>query len=329
MQKVQAVVIREHGDPQRVAHVEPLELPAPAAGEVRVRVKFAPINPADVNVIEGKYPIRPELPGVPGVEGVGVLEECGTGVNEVAPGDVVLLPHRFGAWREAGNARANELQKIGADVPLEQAAMLRINPATALVMLRHFVALQPGEWIAQNAANSAVGRCVIRLARHLGWRTVNVVRRESLVDELKAEGADAVLVESERISAEIKAVTSGAPVRLALNAVGGDSATRLGGALAPGGVIVTYGAMARQPLKIPNGQLIFSDIAWRGFWITRWYQQAGESAARELVAELADLAARGIVSTPVEAVYPLAQISEALAHAQRPQRGGKVLLRCS
>ncbi len=329
MQKVHAVVIHEHGEPQRVARVEPLELPAPSAGEVRVRVKFAPINPADVNVLEGKYPIRPELPGVPGVEGVGVVEECGTGVDGFAPGDVVLLPHRFGSWREAGNARANELQKIGADVPLEQAAMLRINPATALVMLRHFVTLQPGEWIAQNAANSAVGRCVIRIARHFGWRTVNVVRRESLVEELKAEGADVVLVENDGISAQIKSAAGGAPVRLALNAVGGDSATRLGGALAPGGVIVTYGAMARQPLKIPNGQLIFSDIAWRGFWITRWYQQAGESAARELVAELAGLAARGIVSTPVEAVYPLAQISEALAHAQRPQRGGKILIRCS
>jgi trans-2-enoyl-CoA reductase len=329
MQKIRAIIIREHGDPQRVAQLGTLELPAPAAGEVRVRVKFSPINPADINVLEGKYPIRPELPGVPGVEGVGIVEERGAGVSNVVPGDAVLLPHRFGAWREAGNARAEDLLKIGSDVPLEQAAMLRINPATALVMLRDFVVLKPGEWIVQNAANSAVGRCVIRLARHFGWRTVNVVRRADIADDLRAEGADIVLVENEKISAEIKSATGGAPVRLALNSVGGDSATRIAGALTEGGTIVTFGAMARQPLKIPNGQLIFSDIAWRGFWITRWYQRVGDAAGNTLLAELASLAARGIIATPVEAVYPLDQIADALAHAQRPQRGGKILLRCS
>ena len=329
MQKVRAIIIREHGEPQLVAKVETVDLPAPAAGEVCVRVKFSPINPADINVLEGKYPIRPELPGTPGVEGVGVVEECGAGVTGFAPGDAVLLPHRFGAWREAGNANAAELIRITPDVPIEQAAMLRINPATALVMLRDFVSLQSGEWIVQNAANSAVGRCVIRLARHFGWRTVNVVRRAELVDELKAEGADVVLVEGEKISAEIKDATGGAAIRLALNAVGGDSATRLAGALAPCGTIATYGAMARQPLKVPNGQLIFQDIAWRGFWITRWYQRVGEAAGNALLAELSALAARGVIATPIEAVYPLKQIADALAHAQRPQRGGKILLRCS
>ena len=329
MQKIRAIVIREHGDPQKVALLETVELPAPAAGEARVRVRFAPINPADLNVIEGKYPIRPALPGTPGVEGVGVVEEIGAGVANLSPGAVVSLPHRFGTWREEGNAIASDLVQVPAAVPIEQAAMLRINPATALVMLRDFVALQPGEWIVQNAANSAVGRCVIRLARHFGWRTINVVRRAELVDELKREGADVVLVDGEQLRAEIKSATEDAPLRLALNAVGGDSAVRLGGALAPGGVIVTYGAMARQPLRIPNGQLIFQDIAWRGFWISRWYQNIGAAASAAVLAELCDLVARGIIAVPIDAVYPLDQISDAIAHAQRAQRSGTILLRCS
>ena len=329
MQNVSAIIIREHGEPRDVVRLETLSLPAPGPGEVRVRVKFAPINPADLNVLDGKYPVRPELPGTPGIEGVGVIDECGPDVAGVEVGDVVLLPHRFGTWREAGNVSASALVKIGSDVPLEQAAMLRINPATALVLLREFVALQPGEWVVQNAANSAVGRCVIRLARHFGWRTVNVVRRPELVEELKAEGADVVLVEGEKTSAEIKAATGDAPARLALNAVGGDSAVRLAGALAPGGTIVTYGAMARQPLKIPNGLLIFQNIVWCGLWITRWYQQAGETATAALLGELSALTARGVIAMPVEAVYPLEQITDAIAHAQRSQRGGKILLRCS
>ena len=92
---------------------------------------------------------------------------------------------------------------------------------------------------------------------------------------------------------------------------------------------MTFGAMARQPLKIPNGMLIFQDIAWRGFWITNWYERVGEPAGSKLLAELAALAAAGVIATPVEAIYPLEQITDAIAHAQRPQRGGKILLRCS
>ena len=329
MQKIRAIIIREHGEPQKVARLETIELPAPAAGEARVRVRFAPINPADLNVLEGKYPIRPSLPGTPGVEGVGVVEEVGAGVTNVSPGQTVLLSHRFGTWREAGNALASDLVPVPVTVPLEQAAMLRINPATALLMLREFVNLQPGEWVIQNAANSAVGRCVIRLARHFGWRTVNVVRRAELVDALKSEGADAVLVDGEQTGADIKAAIGGASIRLALNAVGGESAVRLGNALTAGGVVVTYGAMARQPLRIPNGLLIFQDIAWRGFWVSRWYLNAGSAASADVLTELCELAANGVLATPVEAVYPLDEIASAIGHAQRSGRSGKILLRCS
>ena len=329
MQKIRAIMIREHGEPQTVARVETVDLPAPASGEVRVRVRFAPINPADLNVLEGKYPICPTLPATPGMEGVGAVEEVGSDVSHLSPGTIVLLPHRFGTWREAGNVLASELVPVPASVPLEQAAMLRINPATALLLLREFVKLQPGEWVIQNAANSAVGRCVIRLARHFGWRTVNVVRRPELVDELRSLGAEIVLVDGEQLGTEIKTATGGAPIRLALNAVGGDSAVRLAKTLAPDGVVVTFGAMARQPLKIPNGLLIFQNTVWRGFWVTRWYEGAGAEVSAALLRELCDLAARGVVAIPVEAVYPLTDIAVAIQHAHRGQRSGKVLLRCS
>ena len=314
--KTKAILLSEHGEPAAVARCCEVELAPPAPGDVRVRVLFAPINPADINVLEGKYPVRPELRGVPGVEGVGVVEESGEGFDA---GTRVLLPHRFGTWREAGNVCAAELVRVPDDVPLAQAAMLRINPATALCMLREFVRLEPNEWVLQNAANSAVGRCVIQMCRHYGWRSANVVRREELVDELLAEGADAVFLDE---PGEL-------PVRLALNAVGGDSAVRLAGRLSDGGTIVTYGAMARQPLKVPNGLLIFNDIVWRGFWVTRWYARASAEQRAALFDELFELLRKGIISTPIEATYPLTEIAQALAHAQQSKRAGKVLLRCS
>ena len=156
MRKVSAIVIHEHGEPAKVARCETLELPDPGEGEAQVRMEFAPINPADLNVLEGKYPVRPALPGTPGVEGVAVVEALGPRTTEPKPGTRVLLPHRFGSWRERGNVLAASLIPVPADIPVQEAAMLRINPATALLMLREFVDLAPRAWVAQNAANSAV-----------------------------------------------------------------------------------------------------------------------------------------------------------------------------
>ena len=325
MSKVMAIVFHAHGAPGEVAHPEKIEIAELRADEARVRLLAAPINPADLNVIEGTYPIRPALPGVPGVEGAGLVEATGAAVTKVRAGDRVLLPHGYGTWREAGVVNAESLVVVPPGIAPEQAAMLKINPATALRMLRDFVELPPGGWVLQNAANSAVGRAVIRLAQASGWRTVNVVRRAELIDELLAEGADVVLVDGEDLPAQIAAATGGAAVPLALNAVGGDSADRLARALAPGGTIVTYGAMSRQPLRIPNGLLIFKDLRWRGFWISQWYRNSSADACRGMFAELFDLLQRGVIHAPVERVYPLAEAAAALAHAAQAGRSGKIL----
>ena len=319
MSNVSAIVFHEHGEPREVVRVESLPLPEVTPQSARVRLLAAPINPADLNVIEGKYPIRPTLPGTPGVEGVGVVEAIGADVPGVKVGDRVLLPHGYGTWREAGVVDARELCVVPGDLPVEQLAMLKINPATALRMLRDFADLQPGDWIAQNAANSGVGRSVIQIAHALGLRTVNLVRRAELIPDLQAQGADLVCVEG----ADSPAWPT--PIRLALNAVGGESALRLANALAPSGTLVTHGAMARQPLRIPNGLLIFQDLRWRGFWISQWYRATPPEAHRAMFAELCDLLRRGILHTPVERIYPLAEAPSALVHAARSGRSGKIL----
>jgi trans-2-enoyl-CoA reductase len=324
---VSAIVIHEFGVPAEVVRVERLELPPLAAASARVRMLATPINPADLNVLEGKYPIRPVLPGVPGVEGVGVVEEIGAGVKKLKVGDHVLLPHSLGAWREAAVvAEADEaLPTVPSEVPAEQAAMLRINPATALRMLRDFADLAAGDFVIQNAANSAVGRLVIQIAKANGWRTINLVRRPELIDELRALGGDAVLLDNDEVKDQIAAATGGAPVRLALNAVGGDSALRLANALSPGGTHVTFGAMGRQPLRIPNGLLIFQDLRWRGFWISQWYREAAPEAVAAMFEELGALAQRGLLHTPVERIYPLSEAVAAVRHAAQSQRAGKIL----
>jgi trans-2-enoyl-CoA reductase len=326
MPKVSAIVIHEFGPPLTSAKYESVDLLPLTPRGARVRMLAAPINPADLNVIEGKYPLRPELPGVPGVEGVGVVEEIGADVAAVRVGDRVLLPQDLGAWREVGMvADVAGLIVVPPEIPLLQAAMLKINPATALRLMSDFAALEAGDWILQNAANSAVGRAVIQLARVKGLRTVNFVRRPEVIDELKALGADVVVLDEGDPREEIATATARAPLRLALNAVGGDSALRLAKSLTYGGTVVTYGAMGRQPLKIPNALLIFQNLVWCGFWISQWYRLATAEEQRAMFAELFELTRNGILNSPVERVYPLEEVSAALAHASQSGRQGKIL----
>ena len=323
--KVRAIVFHQHGAPADVARVEEIEVASPQAGEVFVRTIAAPINPADLNLIEGKYPVRPVLPATPGSEGSGIVEKVGPGVNRVAAGDLVLLPRSYGTWREAGLASAEELVVVPRGIDPIHAAMLRINPATALRMMRDFVQLNEGDFVLQNAGNSAVGRAVVQIAHAHGLRTISVVRRASLIDELKADGADFVFLDDVEAPPRITLAAGGAPIPLAFNAVGGESALRLANAVTPGGTIVTYGAMSRQPLRIPNGLLIFKDLRWRGFWITPWSQRATPNERAAMFGELFALAQCGRLKTPVERLYPLDACAEALTHAQRSERTGKVL----
>src|SRR5581483_4699160 len=327
MQKCKAVTYENHGAPDEVLHVSEIDLPVPGPGEALVRMHAAPINPVDLNVIEGKYPVRPTLPAIAGNEGVGIVDAVGANVTDLAADTPVLVPTEFGSWREAGVIAAEKLIPIPCDIPLEQAAMLKINPPTAWRMLHDFVTLQRGDWILQNAANSAVGRAVIQIAKISGWRTVNVVRRDELIDELQEEGADVVLLESDDLPAQIKDATEGAKIPLAFNAVGGESALRLANALAPGGTIVTYGAMGRQPLRIPNGLLIFKDLRWRGFWVTQWYRTASHEDIHSMFKHLCPLVARGNLHSKIEQFYAIDDALAAVKHAQQSRRTGKILLR--
>lgn len=326
MSKVRTIVFHEYGVPSEVARLEERELAPPGPGEARVRLLAAPINPADLNVLEGKYATLPDLPGIPGVEGVGIIEDLGEGVGQIQKGYRVLLPHGIGTWREAVNVPVESLHPVPWDVPTEQAAMLKINPATALHMLEDFVRLEPGDWVAQNAANSGVGHAVIQLARHKGLRTLNFVRRPELIDTLLKAGADAVLLDEGDPGERIHGILGKDTIRLGLNAVGGESALRVARSLAQGGTIVTYGAMGRQPLKIPNGMLIFDDLTWRGFWVSRWYREGSTKEERStMFAGLFPLAARGILHTPIERIYPVDEAAAALTHAAQGRRGGKIL----
>jgi trans-2-enoyl-CoA reductase len=167
---------------------------------------------------------------------------------------------------------------------------------------------------------------VIQIAHEFSYKTVNVVRRAELIDELRAEGGNVVLVDEENLREEVKNATGSAPIRLGLNSVGGDSALRLANCLAPGGTLVSFGAMSLQPLKIPTGLLIFKDLRFRGIWINKWYDNATPAERRETFRPIFEMAKRDLVETKIEKAYPLSEVKTAVAHAAQGKRSGKIIL---
>jgi trans-2-enoyl-CoA reductase len=321
---INVAIYSAHGNPADVLRVESQPWPRPGPDEAVVEMRAAPINPADLNAIEGKYPGKREVPAVPGFEGSGIVSELGKNVSKLTIGSLVILPHDIGTWREACTVKASQLLVVPSEIDPVQAAMLKINPLTAWRLLHGYVELQTGDWVIQNAANSAAGRAVIQIAHALGYKTVNVVRREELIGELRADGGDVVVVDGENLRDEVKKATGGVPIRLGLNAVGGESALRLMNCLAVSGTLVTFGAMSLQPLKIPNGLLIFKDLRFRGIWINKWYDNATHAERMAAFNPIFEMAGRGLLQTKVEKSYRLNEIKMAVEHAARGQRSGKI-----
>ena len=238
----------------------------------------------------------------------------------------MIAPTRPGRWCGCFLADLEDLILLPPAVDPHQAAMASVNPPTALRLLKDFVTLVPGDWIVQNAATSGVARSVLQIARQRRIRTLNLVRRPEAVEPLLAAGATAVVDTSNPAWLEqARAHLGASPVKLALNAIGGRAGADLAKLLAEGGTLVTYGAMSREPFSLSNAQLIFRDIQARGFWITRWLRKANKAERQQLYTEIFHLMRDGVLQTPVEKLYPLPAYLEALAHAARPGRNGKIL----
>ncbi len=181
---MQAIQIEAFGNPAEVMKLVDIpDVGAPGEGEVVIALEASPINMSDLLMISGRYGYRPKLPSVMGTEGVGRVIAVGSGIKHLRQGDRTLVPYPAPAWAERIKADASRLRPLPSG-DVNQLAMLGINPPTAYLMLTDFVTLPSGSWVIQNSANSGVGRALIPIAKSLGLKTVNVVRREDVVAEL-------------------------------------------------------------------------------------------------------------------------------------------------
>lgn len=312
------------GKSHEVTRLEPVELSAVGEGQLKVRMLVTPINPADLNFIQGNYGVLPELPATPGIEGCAEVLESKAAGFEV--GDKVIFLERVGTWQSHLVCDSCKALRVDANVDPVQAAMLKVNPVTAWQILKGFVDLKPGDWVIQNAANSGVGQSLIQIANKLGLKTLNVVRREGLEEVLTALGADHVLVDSKALVERVREICGDNLPKLASNAVGGDSALRQLDALAEHGTQVTFGAMSMRSLKVPNKFLIFKGVNLRGLWITKWIAETPREKVEQVYKQLVEWLLEGDLQQPIDGLYAPHDIDQALLRAQEHQRNGKVLI---
>lgn len=323
---MKSVVFEAFGDPADVLKVTDVPLPEPGPAQVRVRMVLSPIHNHDLMIIAGVYGSKPNLPHHPGTEAVGIVDKLGERVSNLKVGDRVA-GGAGSTWSEFYLAAAAGLAIIPDEIDDATACQLTAMPMSAVRLLADLDVKQ-GDWIAQNAANGAVGKVLARLAAEQGINVLNVVRRDAAIAELAAEGiANAVSSDTPDFADRVRAVTGGAPIIRAVDSVGGPATDQLMDLLAKGGRLVSFGALTGEPMHISARNLLFKNATVGAFWGAqpdRKLTPADLGAART---DLIERARTGWLQLPVAETFSLDQAAEAAAASAVPGRPGKIALR--
>ncbi|KAH8924040.1 NAD(P)-binding protein [Atractiella rhizophila] len=328
--RARAVAYTSPGDPTTVLECRTFDLPSPSKGQVKIRFLSSPINPADINVIQGVYPIRPPANELlsrtkvgtngsgavfhAGNEGVAVIEENFSEDSSLQEGDwVVMGSPQMGTWMSHALVSPQDIIRLPSTRIKEQAAAtLMVNPCSAYRMLKDFVAVKHGDWVMQNGANSAVGEMVLQLARIWGLRTINTIRSrpddelKNLKERLYRLGGkeahvftyDQVLDKSS-FKEQLRDLARSSDISLLLNCVGGKETTELAKGLSYGATMVTYGGMAKSPLSLPPSLYIFKGLVSQGFWLHKWSTSVDPAERKKMVYELAEMFESGDLEQPM------------------------------
>lgn len=349
-----SIVYSEYGDPSSVLKCHSYEINEPKDNEIIIKNLACPVNPSDINQIQGVYPSKPKLTtdlgtkepsAVCGNEAVFEIIKLGKSVsgNDFKIGDWVLPAGvNFGTWRSFAVATPSDLLKISNDkISVNQAATIAVNPSSAYQMLTFYQKLQPGDWFIQNGGNSQVGKAAIQIGKKLGLNSISIVRDRSDLDSLKDElyklGATKVITEEENASKQfgstIKEWLDGKSITLALNCIGGSNCTNMVRKLGKDAILLTYGGMSMKPVSIPTSLFIFKDLTAKGFWITENIKKFPGSRPETIAKVLKLMESGDIIDSEYSSITfdPLTttdeEFLEAFKNAYANSKSGKQLIR--
>ncbi|MUL67373.1 NADPH:quinone reductase [Mycobacterium sp. CBMA 234] len=335
MSTMRSVVASAMGEPSEVLQLQTGPIPQPGPGQVRIRVTTVPVHASDLHTVRGRYGFVPEFPTVPGIESVGVIDAIGSGTDGFAVGQRVITVGVRGTWQEYVVADVARVMPVPAGMTDSTAAQVLSNPLTAVILTGDELDVRPGEWLLQTAAGSTVGQSVIQLGTHLGFKTLNVVRRRSAVDDILALGGTAVIsTDDEDLRERVAEIVGAEGVSKAIDSVSGQLGADVSRALAPGGELVIYGALSthRQTdadkLTIPvfARSLIYETKTVRGFWLFRWFNKTPKDRMAATINRTIQLVDSGAVRVPEGQPIPVENFSDAVYLAEAPAHGAKPLL---
>jgi NADPH2:quinone reductase len=332
---MRSVVADTVGEPSEVLHLQTRTIPEPGPGQVRIRVIAVPVEASDLHTVRGRYGFTPEFPTVPGIESVGVIDELGSGTEDLAIGQRVVTIGVTGTWQEFVVADAGRVLPVPVGMTDSTAAQILSNPLTAVILTGDVLDVRPGEWLLQTAAGSTVGQLVIQLGAHVGFNTINVVRRRSAVDDILAMGGTAVICsEDEDLRERVAEIAGRDGVSKAIDCVSGQVGADVSRALAPQGELIVYGALSThrqtdpEKLTIPifARSLIYETKTVRGFWLFRWFTETPGDRMAATINRTVQLADSGVLRVPEGQPIQLENFSEAVYLAEAPAHGAKPLL---
>ncbi|KXN67402.1 NAD(P)-binding protein [Conidiobolus coronatus NRRL 28638] len=322
----------------KLEDVKVVEVPKPtlnADDEVLVKFILNPVNGSDIESIQGFPGFAPSAyPAIAGFEGVATVEEVGKDVNRFKTGQrVVVIPDTDvdcaaanGTWSDYRVYKQCNLFPVPDNITDEAAAQAIANPVTAYGLLDKLNAPK-GEYILQSAAASSLGRILIQFAKARGIKTINLVRHKDQIDDLKAIGADVVLntEDGTDIVEEIKKITNGKGAYGAVDAVGGDLASKLSQVVRDDGTIILYSCLGGEQINISGNDLILRHVNYTGFFFTKYFRDIGKDKFDEVISKVFELFANEVKPLPGKC-FPLEKITDALHQSLNSDKGEKVFL---
>ena len=294
--------------------------------EVLIEIICFPINPADILLVEGKYANKPKLPSLIGAECIAKVKKIGNNIRKFKLGDIVL-PLVRDNWVEEKVVTENEIIKLPSNIDTEQACMLKVNPATAYLMLNNYVKVKQGDFIIQNASNSGVGNYVIQLAKLYNINTINLVRRKEVISTLKDYGADYVF--KLNLNKKEESFIKSSNPKLFIDAVAGKNVNSIASLLTDNSTIINYGLLSGENIELDPHNTIFKNIILKGFWLSLWLNKMSIEEKNKLYSYLSKLIIRKSLFTKIEKVFHINDIKEAINAASNFNRDGKILVTTS
>ena len=291
--------------------------------EVLIEIICFPINPADILLVEGKYANKPKLPSLIGAECIAKVKKIGNNIRKFKLGDIVL-PLVRDNWVEEKVVTENEIIKLPNNIDTEQACMLKVNPATAYLMLNNYVKVKQGDFIIQNASNSSVGNYVIQLAKLYNINTINLVRRKEVMTTLKDYGADYVF--KLNLNKKEESFIKSSNPKLFIDAVAGKHVNSIASLLTDNSTIINYGLLSGENIQLDPQNTIFKNIILKGFWLSLWLNKMSMEEKNKLYSYLSKLIIRKSLFTKIEKVFHINDIKEAINAASNFNRDGKILV---